>query len=287
MTAHDAPPVTRGRERFLAMKAAGRQIVMVTCYDYPTATIEDEAGVDVIFVGDSVGTNMLGYETEAEVTMEDMLHHLRAVRRGVTRAYLLVDLPYHAYETPALARENAHRLLAAGADGVKIEGGSDKAPVVRALVEAGIDVCGHIGFTPQTLHRPGKKGRVQGKSFDRALALVESAEEIEEAGAMMLVLELVTAEVTAIITDRLTIPTIGIGAGGACDGQVLVVTDLLGLNPISYRLAKRYTEWRQSALDAVREYAREVRERAFPTADHAFPTDPEELARLQAALTGR
>jgi 3-methyl-2-oxobutanoate hydroxymethyltransferase len=144
---------------FVAKKRAQEPIVMVTCYDYPTAQMEDAAGIDIIFVGDSVGTNVLGYAAETEVTMADMLHHLKAVRRGVQAAYLLVDLPYGAYDTPQLALTNARRLVAQGADGVKLEGGVEQVEVVQVLVSEGIDVCGHIGFTPQTL---GSKGRVQG-----------------------------------------------------------------------------------------------------------------------------
>lgn len=277
--------MTSGRERFIARKAAREPIVMVTAYDYPTATIEDEAGVDVILVGDSVGTNMLGYSSETEVTMADMLHHVRAVRRGAQSAYLLADLPYGSYDTPDAARENAGALRAAGADGVKLEGGRDQVEVVRALVESGIDVCGHIGFTPQTLAQPGRKGRVQGRSFERALDLVRSADELEAAGIMMLVLELVTEEVAGIITGRLRVPTIGIGAGRKCDGQVLVVTDLLGLSPVNRKLARRYADWRDSAARAFVQYRDDVRNGTFPAEENAFPANPDEVARLEAELS--
>jgi 3-methyl-2-oxobutanoate hydroxymethyltransferase len=277
--------VTAGRERWIAQKRAGRPIVMVTCYDYPTAVIEDEAGVEIVFVGDSVGTNILGYESETEVTMEDMLHHLRAVHRGVRQAYLLADLPSHAYDTPAMALDNARRLLDAGADGVKLEGGRDQVPVIEALVHAGIDVCGHIGYTPQTLSRPGARGRIQGKSFERAMTLVRDADELDRAGVMMLVLELVTEEVARVISGRVATPTIGIGAGRYCDGQVLVVTDLLGLSTITHRLARRYTNWRESAAAAMQQYVDEVRAHTFPGEENVFPADPEELARLESELS--
>jgi 3-methyl-2-oxobutanoate hydroxymethyltransferase len=151
--------MNKGLSHLFVKKRLHEPIVMVTCYDYPTAQIEDEAGIDIIFVGDSVGTNMLGYAAETEVTMEDMLHHLKAVRRGVKEAYLLVDLPHQSYQTPDMAFENVQRLLSQGADGVKLEGGIEQVDVVRTLVTHGIEVCGHIGFTPQTL---GTKGRVQG-----------------------------------------------------------------------------------------------------------------------------
>lgn len=254
---------------------------MLTCYDYPTATMQDEAGIDVIFVGDSVGTNILGYDSETEVTMDDMLHHLRAVRRGVTNAYLLVDMPHLSYRTPEIALDNARALIAAGAQGVKLEGGVEQREVVQALVADGIDVCGHIGFTPQTLAQPGGKGRVQGKSFESARNLVESAEVLEDAGVMMLVLELVTEGVAELISRRLRIPTIGIGSGPACDGQVLVVTDLVGISPFTRKIAHRYAELRETELNAFRRYNGDVKGRRFPTSANGFPTDPEDLAQLR------
>jgi 3-methyl-2-oxobutanoate hydroxymethyltransferase len=283
--ANGSASVTAGRERWTAQKRAGRPIVMVTCYDYPTAVIEDEAGVDIVFVGDSVGTNVLGYESETEVTMEDMLHHLRAVRRGVRHAYLLADLPSGAYDTPSMALDNARRLLDAGADGVKLEGGRDQVPVVAALIDAGIDVCGHIGYTPQTLSRPGGRGRVQGKSFERAMTLVRDADELDRAGVMLLVLELVTEEVARVISRRIVTPTVGIGAGRYCDGQVLVVPDLLGLSPITHRLARRYANWRETGSAAMRQFVNEVRSHVFPGEENVFPADPDELARLESELS--
>jgi 3-methyl-2-oxobutanoate hydroxymethyltransferase len=273
--------MTGQRDRFLSMKQAGKPIVMLTCYDYPTATIEDEAGIDVMLVGDSVGTNVLGYASETEVTMADIVHHVKAVRRGTQRAYILADLPYQSYDTPEDALRNADALLAAGADGVKLEGGAERTEVVQALVEHGIDVCGHIGFTPQTL---GSKGRVQGKSYDRAWQLVESAGALERAGIMMLVLELVTEQVAKVITRRLGVPTIGIGSGQYCDGQVLVVTDLLGLSPFTRKIAKQYAGWREAAQQAIRQYRDDVTSSRFPTAANAFPVDAEELERLEATL---
>jgi 3-methyl-2-oxobutanoate hydroxymethyltransferase len=270
-----------GRERFMAQKRAGEPITMLTCYDFPTATMQDEAGIDVIFVGDSVGTNILGYDSETEVTMADMLHHLRAVRRGVQHAYLLVDMPHLSFRTPAIALENARAFIAAGADGVKLEGGSEQREVVRTLTADGIDVCGHIGFTPQTLSQPGGKGRVQGKSFESARSLVESADVLQEAGVMMLVLELVTEGVAELITHRLTIPTIGIGSGPSCDGQVLVVTDLVGTSPFTRKIAHRYAELREAETNAFRRYNGDVKGRRFPTGANGFPTDPDDLAQLR------
>ena len=262
-----------------AKKRAGEPIVMLTCYDYPTAVLEQEAGVDVIFVGDSVGTNVLGYASETEVTMADMLHHLRAVRRGVTDAYLLADMPYRAYETPEVALANARAFREAGADGVKLEGGSEQETVVRALAGAGIEICGHIGFTPQTL---GSKGRVQGRALEQAQALVTSALTLERAGLGMIVLELVTEPIAALVTERLRIPTIGIGSGRPCDGQVLVVPDMLGMSPFERKITKKYANLRATELEAIAAYTREVRERQFPTEANAFGMDEAELAKLHA-----
>lgn len=252
---------------FFGKKQRHEPIVMVTCYDYPTAQMEDEAGVDIVFVGDSVGTNILGYATEAEVTMEDMLHHLKAVRRGITEAYLLVDLPYQSYQTPEMALENARRLLAQGADGVKLEGGIEQADVVRTLVANNIEVCGHIGFTPQTL---GTKGRIQGRSLEQGKALFHSALALEQAGLSMLVLELVSEPISQLITQHLHIPTIGIGAGRYCDGQVLVVTDLLGISPVERKLFKRYEHLRDRSIKALSHFTYEVQQGTFPTEDNSF-----------------
>ena len=252
---------------FVAKKRAQEPIVMVTCYDYPTAQMEDAAGIDIIFVGDSVGTNVLGYAAETEVTVADMLHHLKAVRRGVQAAYLLVDLPYGAYDTPQLALANARRLVAQGADGVKLEGGVEQVEVVQALVTEGIEVCGHIGFTPQTL---GSKGRVQGRSLAEGQALLRSALALEQAGVSLLVLELVNEPISQLITQQLRIPTIGIGSGRFCDGQVLVSTDLLGISTVERKLMKRYERLRERSIEALTQFKQEVQQRRFPTEANAF-----------------
>ncbi len=259
--------MSKDRANFVVKKRAHDPIVMVTCYDYPTAQMEDAAGIDIIFVGDSVGTNVLGYTAETEVTMEDMLHHLKAVRRGVQAAYLLVDLPFGAYATPQLALENARRLVAQGADGVKLEGGAEQVEVVQALVSEGIDVCGHIGFTPQTL---GSKGRVQGRSLAEGQALLRSALALEQAGVSLLVLELVNEPISQLITQQLQIPTIGIGSGRFCDGQVLVSTDLLGISTVERKLMKRYERLRERSIEALTQFKQEVQQRLFPTEAHAF-----------------
>lgn len=262
-----------------AKKRKHEPIVMVTCYDYPTAQIEEEAGMDIIFVGDSVGTNMLGYAAETEVTMEDMLHHLKAVRRGVQEAYLLVDLPSGSYQTPEMAIENARRLLAQGPNGIKLEGGIERVEIVRALVAQGFEVCGHIGFTPQTL---GTKGRVQGRSLEQGKALLRSALALEEAGLSLLVLELVSEPISRLITQHLRIPTIGIGAGCSCDGQVLVITDVLGISTMERKLFKRYEHLHERSLGALNQYKHEVQQRIFPAEANTFNKLSEEEAVVLA-----
>ena len=277
-------PAVHHLAMFADHKRATQKITMLTCYDYPTAVLQDEAGIDIVFVGDSVGTNVLGYQSEREVTMADMVHHLRAVRRGVQRAYLLCDLPYNAYATPADALRNAQTLLDHGADGVKLEGGHEQVEVVRMLVDHGIDVCGHIGYTPQTLSEVGKKAKVQGRTFERAAALIEDALALEAAGLQMIVLELVPDQLSHLITQRLHIPTIGIGAGAGCDGQVLVINDVLGITPFQTRLSKRYQQYRETTAQAIIQYKREVEAQQFPAPENAWSMDEAELARVQAWL---
>jgi 3-methyl-2-oxobutanoate hydroxymethyltransferase len=264
-----------------ARKRAQQKITMLTGYDYPTACIEDQAGIDIILVGDSVGTNVLGYASEREVTMEDMVHHLKAVRRGVVQAYLLADLPYQSYETPQQALANATTLLDHGADAVKLEGGIEQGETIRRLTAQGITVCGHIGFTPQTLNQPGRKARIQGRSSSQAIALLESAIAVEQAGAQLLVLELIPEPLGKAITDCLRIPTIGIGAGRFCDGQVLIIHDLLGLTPFHLRFVKRYQQYRELTLQAIAHYKRDVEQGVFPSGDTAFPMDEDERLKLE------
>ena len=213
---------------YLHTKKQRQPITVLTCYDYPTACLQDEAGIDIVFVGDSVGTNILGYKNETEVTMADMRHHLKAVRRGVTDAYLLVDMPYASDSDVKQAVTNAKLFLSDGADGVKLEGGIEKVPIVTALTEQGIETCAHIGHNPQ-IH--GTKAATHGKTFAKAKRLIEAAAALADAGAKLIVLEKITEEVSQIITETVDIPTIGIGAGRYCDGQVLVINDILGIGP--------------------------------------------------------
>ena len=261
-------------------KQEQQSITVLTCYDYPTACLQDEAGIDIVFVGDSVGTNILGYKSETEVTMADMRHHLRAVRRGVTDAYLLVDMPYAADRDAEQAVANAKRFLSDGADGVKLEGGIEKVPIVTALIEQGIEACAHIGHNPQ-IH--GTKAATHGRTFAKAKQLIEAAAALADAGAKLIVLEKITEEVSQIITETVNIPTIGIGAGRYCDGQVLVVNDILGIGP-PFKHAKRYQDYNHLTFEAICRYREEVANGTFPTDANASHIPPDKLARVQKWL---
>ena len=261
-------------------KREQQPITVLTCYDYPTACLQDEAGIDIVFVGDSVGTNILGYSSEVEVTMADMQHHLKAVRRGVTDAYLLVDMPYAADRDVTQAVANGNLLLADGADGVKLEGGMEKVPIITALTEAGIESCAHIGHNPQ-IH--GTKATTHGKTFSKAKQLIETAAALADAGSKLIVLEKITEEVSRIITDTLNIPTIGIGAGRFCDGQVLVINDILGIGP-PFKHAKRYQNYNHLTFEAICKYREEVENGMFPTDANVSHIPPDKLARVQKWL---
>lgn len=261
-------------------KQLQQPITVLTCYDYPTACMQDEAGIDIIFVGDSVGTNILGYKSEMEVTMEDMLHHLKAVRRGVTDAYLLIDMPYASDRNAKQAITNANLFLDNGADGVKLEGGTEKIPIVSALSEHGIDVCAHIGHNPQ-IH--GTKAATHGKTVSKSKELIQTASALADAGAKLIVLEKITEEISQIITDTLDIPTIGIGAGRFCDGQVLVINDILGIGT-PFKHAKRYQDYNQLTLQAICQYKQEVENGDFPTDANVAHIASDKLARVQKWL---
>ncbi|MCH8295510.1 3-methyl-2-oxobutanoate hydroxymethyltransferase [Candidatus Poribacteria bacterium] len=266
----------------MSKKQAHQKITMLTCYDYPTALLEDKAGIDIIFVADSVGTNVLGYESATEVTMENMIHHLKAVRRGVTHAYLLVDMPYKSYDTPKIALENATTFLSHGADGVKLEGWSEKEEVIKILAENNIEVCAHIGYNPQ-IH---SRAWTHGVTFSKAKALIQSALTLENAGAKMIVLEMVSEEVSKIITEKLSIPTIGIGAGKFCDGQVLVINDMLGITALDLRHAKKYQNYQNLTFQAICQYKEEVENGVFPNEASVVSMDEQKLARVEKWLKG-
>lgn len=251
---------------FEKMKAAGEKITVLTCYDFPTARILDDCGIDMILVGDSVGVVYAGYDNTLPVTMEDMVYHTRAVVRAQPRAMIVADMPFLSYQTDMVtARANAGRLIKdGGAAAVKVEGGSNIAPIIEAIVAMDIPVMAHIGLTPQSLHRMGGY-RIQGRSGEQAEKLLADARAIQAAGAFAVVLEGIPSTLAAKITAELAIPTIGIGAGPSCDGQVLVIHDILGLcEKYSPKFVKRYTELKPVIAQAVTSYIKEVKEGTFP-----------------------
>jgi 3-methyl-2-oxobutanoate hydroxymethyltransferase len=263
-------------------KEKGQKITMMTAYDYPTATLVDEAGIDTILVGDSLGMVMLGYESTVPVTLDEMVHHCKAVNRGVKNAFVIGDMPFMSYQVSVeKAVENAGRLIKESlCDAVKLEGGSEMAHVVKGLVTAGAPVCAHIGLTPQTATMlSGFK--VQGKDAEGAAELVQSAKDLEHAGAFMIVMECIPDLLAARITSELTIPTVGIGAGKHCDGQVLVYHDLVGLfERFTPKFVKQYVNLSPMIRDALSRYKKEVEEGSFPGPEHAFAMDPEEASKI-------
>lgn len=247
------------------MHADGERIPMLTAYDFPTARLLDEAGIPLLLVGDSLGQVILGYESTVRVSMDEMLHHTKAVVRGTQRALVVADLPFLSYATPEEALHNAGRFMRdAGAGAVKLEGGVRSARIIETLVRAGIPVMGHIGWTPQAAYGMGGKTRVQGKDRDRARSIVADALAVQEAGAFSVVLELVPEQLATQLTGRLRIPTIGIGAGPGCSGQIQVLTDVLGLGTFIPRHAKPYIDLQGLIKGAVADYAQEVRAGTFP-----------------------
>jgi 3-methyl-2-oxobutanoate hydroxymethyltransferase len=259
----------------------GERMAMLTAYDYPSARLVAEAGVDLILVGDSLGMVVLGYDSTTPVTMDDMVHHTRAARRGAPEAFLIADLPFLSYGTLEQALENSARLMKdAGADSVKLEGGVEVAPIVQALVRAGVPVLGHVGLTPQTASSLGGY-KLQGKDEVNARRILEGALALDAAGCWGVVLELVPAQLARLVTERIAIPTIGIGAGPNCDGQVLVFHDLVGLfSGFTPTFVKRYAEAGSAIREAVARYAEEVRGGAFPAEKQSFGIDEEVLKRL-------
>ncbi|MEK6662062.1 MAG: 3-methyl-2-oxobutanoate hydroxymethyltransferase [candidate division NC10 bacterium] len=259
------------------MKREGRKITVLTAYDYPMALLIDRAGVDVILVGDSGGMTVLGYENTIPVTMDEMLMMTKAVTRAVKRALVVVDMPFMSYEAePAEAVRNAGRFVKEGlAHAVKVERGLPSLPAVRAITDAGIPVMGHVGLTPQTtVLTEGFK--VQGRSLDAARRILDDALALEKAGVFAVVLEAIPSALARVITDRLTVPTIGIGAGPDCDGQVLVTHDLLGFfDRFAPKFTKRYADLATVIGDAVGQFREEVIERRFPGPAHAFSIDEE------------
>jgi 3-methyl-2-oxobutanoate hydroxymethyltransferase len=263
-------------------KEAGEPISMLTAYDFPSAQLVDAAGIDMILVGDSLGMVVLGYDSTVPVTMDEMLHHCRAVARGANRAFLVGDMPFMSYQADVVeAVRNAGRLLKEGGmDCVKLEGGVEMAKTIAAIVSAGIPVQGHIGLTPQSTSKLGGY-RVQGKTAAAVSRLVDDALALQDAGCFSIVLEAIPEVAANLVTEKLDIPTIGIGAGAGCDGQVLVFHDLLGIyNMRLPRFVKQYARLRGTIIEAFQAYNEEVKSRTFPAREHTYPMKPEEEALL-------
>ena len=271
----------------LKMKQEGQPITMVTAYDAPTARIVDAAGIDTVLTGDSAANVVLGYPDTIPITMDELLHHTRAVKRGLKRAMLIGDMPFMSYNISIeRAIENAGRFMKeAGADAVKLEGGGWVADTVRYIVQAGIPIVGHLGLTPQTAGMLGGY-KVQGKDAQTAKQIYQDALELQEAGAFMLVLECVPARLGTLISKKLDIPVIGIGAGSGTDGQVLVYHDLVGIQAgFTPKFVKRYAQAGEVMQKAVESYCKEVRERSFPSEEHSFKISDEEFEALEKAIS--
>ena len=267
------------------MKQNGEKIVVLTAYDYPTAKIIDSCNIPIILVGDSLGNVVLGYETTIPVTMDDMIHHCKAVVRGAEHALIVGDMPFMTYHTSIEdALRNAARFIQeAGVQTIKLEGGITVADTVKRLVDCGIPVMGHIGMTPQSVNQFGGH-LVQGKKLEVAQRLIDDAKALEQAGAFSIVLESVPARLAALITQNINIPTIGIGAGPACDGQVLVINDILGLTDFTPKLAKQYVNLKDIMTQAVTAYREDVKSGQFPTKENSFIMDTAVLEQVKAKL---
>lgn len=268
------------------MKEKGKKIVMLTAYDAPTAALLSECGVDMILVGDSVGSAVLGYETTIPVTLDDVIHHCAAVSRARPDCFIVGDMPFMSYKISSeQALKNCSLMLQkGGAEAVKIEGAGPTTDIVRCVVDAGIPVMAHIGLTPQSIYQLGGY-RVQGRTAEMAKALIQQAKELEDAGAFSIVIELVPSETAKMITEALKIPTIGIGAGPHCDGQVLVINDMLGLfEDFKPKFVKKYANIRQVIKDAVAQYCGDVRDGKFPDEEHSFEMSEEETGRLYGRI---
>jgi len=265
------------------MKSEGKKISMLTAYDYPMALLEDRAGIEIILVGDSLGMTVLGYENTIPVTMDEMIHHTKAVTRGAKYALIIGDMPFMSYNTSEQdAIFNAGRFMKEGkADAIKLEGGASVKEIVKAIVRAGIPVMGHIGLTPQTISMLGGF-KVQGKDAHAAQKIIDDALSLEDAGAFSVLVEAIPAPITKRITERLKVPVIGIGAGVHCDGQVLVVHDMLGLfDRFTPKFAKRFVNLSEQMLKAFETYREEVLKGEFPTDQHSFHIDEKELSKVK------
>ena len=265
------------------MKKDGQKISMLTCYDFTTAKIMEESGINAILVGDSLGMTMMGYEDTLPVTMEDMIHHTACVSRGLKNTFLVADMPFMSYQTSTYdAVKNAGRLIKEGhAQAVKLEGGASVCEQIRAIVKADIPVVAHIGLTPQSVNAFGGF-KVQGKEYDQAIQLIKDAKAVEEAGAFMVTLECIPEKLATLISKELSIPTIGIGAGAGCDGQVLVYQDMLGMfSGFKPKFVKHFANIGEIMKDAFMTYDKEVKEQSFPSEEHNFKIDENILLNIE------
>ncbi|KXB04115.1 3-methyl-2-oxobutanoate hydroxymethyltransferase [candidate division MSBL1 archaeon SCGC-AAA261G05] len=271
---------------FQEMKDQGEQIVMLAAYDYPTARMIDEVGIDAILVGDSVSNVVLGYEDTLAVSMNEMIHHTKAVSRGVDRALVIGDMPFMSYQTSAEdAIRNAGRFLKdGGAEAVKVEGGRGVIDKIEAIIESGTPVMGHLGLTPQWIHQFGGF-KIQGKTSEAAKLIVEDAKRLEQTGVFSIVLECVPRELSKIITGEVSVPTISCGAGPDCDGQVLVLHDILGLSGMTPKFAKKYVDLAPQIQEALANFREEVKARKFPTRNHSFKMEEKEIKSLKGYLS--
>lgn len=263
------------------MKERGEKIAFLTCYDYPTALLEDEAGIDIILVGDSGGMTVLGYETTLPVTMEEMIILTSAVTRAVKYTFVVGDMPYMSYQISIEdAIRNAGRFMAVGCDAIKLEGGARVQDTVKAIVKAGIPVMGHIGLTPQSYTQLGGF-KVQGKTADSAKALVDDAKALEDAGVFSILIECVPAEVGKLITENVSVPTLGLGAGADTDGQIVIVHDMIGFfAKFRPKFVKQYCNLTEILLDAFKSYVKDVKSGEFPKPEHFYKISKEELEKI-------
>jgi 3-methyl-2-oxobutanoate hydroxymethyltransferase len=267
------------------MKKDGEKISMLTCYDYSTACLMEESGINAILIGDSLGMTMMGYSDTLPVTVDDIIHHCASVSRGLKDTFLVADMPFMSYQTSVYdAVKNAGRLIKEGhAQAVKLEGGASVCEQIRAIVNADIPVVAHIGLTPQSINAFGGF-KVQGKNVERAIQILKDAKAVEEAGAFMVTLECVPEELATLISQELTIPTIGIGAGNGCDGQVLVYQDMLGMfSGFKPKFVKHFANIGEEMKRAFKEYDSEVKSKAFPAAEHNFKIDSEVMEEVRKA----
>jgi 3-methyl-2-oxobutanoate hydroxymethyltransferase len=271
----------RTKDDLILRKKTGPKITMLTSYDYPTARLLDRCGIDVQLIGDSVGTNMLGYPDVSMVTVADIVHHLKAVARGAKNSFVLGDMPFGSFKTKELALKNAQIFMDEGADGVKIETEKDSIEKIFSVASTGIPVCAHIGYTPQT---PGLTASAQGKDIGRATELLSLAKASEEAGAFMIVFELIPEKLSKLITEAIAIPTIGIGAGRYCDGQVQVILDIFGFSEKIFRHAKKYADASQLFSDVITNYISDVQNGYFPTEKNSSTIPEEIIAQVSSQL---